>query len=165
MACCVRNQSAEVQPGRRLKAQSDASRTSPPPLPTAVERGRILIVEYYCQLAEEHVSYVGKDLLSSAGRQGLSESIERHGWRVRKASVADFAEGLPQQSQTLRARMAGQSVDQLVDHIVRYRAARLSAFAIVHAVFITRRGAGCQPSRGLPGSSSSSSLMIAANQP
>ena len=113
----------------------------------------------------ESVAHVGENLLTSAWRLGLSGGIESHGWRVREASMADFAEGLPQQSQTLRARMAGQSVDQLVDHIVRYRAARLSAFVIVHAVLITRRGTGCQPSRGLPGTSSSSSLTIAANQP
>jgi hypothetical protein len=51
--------------------------------------------------------------------------------------MADFAKGLPQQRETLRARVAGQPVDQLVDHIVRYRAARLSAFLIVHAVLIS----------------------------
>src|SRR5216683_616826 len=81
-------------------------------------------VEDRRHLVEQHVAHFGERLLGRARWRGLPGGIEFNRVRLGKAAMAHLAERLLEQCETLRACVARQALEKLIDHDGRELAAR-----------------------------------------
>jgi len=103
-------------------------------------------VEDRRHLVEQHVAHFGERLLGRARWRGLPGGIEFNRVRLAKAAMAHLAESLLEQCETLRACVARQAVEKLIDHDGRELAARRlgGGLVIVHASECGEPAGRCQ---------------------